>query len=370
VSKKDSGMKRVRVAVVGVGHLGKEHARILASLAGVELVAVADVNHEQAQAVARRQHTHAFNDYWPLLNLVDAASIVVPTSHHLAVAREFLKHGIPLLVEKPLARTVAEAQELVELADRHGTILQVGHIERFNPAFEDLRRRTFEPKFIRAQRMGPFTGRSTDVGVVLDLMIHDLDLLLALVDSPVHSVDAVGMNWFGGHEDVANARLHFTNGCVAEVSASRASPTTSRQMQLWGPEGYAEVDFASRKLTLVQPSEQVRRHGLDPALLDPASRSRIRDELFTRHLELMTIDGKAQDQLTCELQEFIRCVQTATTPRVTGKDGLAALGVAERVLQAIEEHCWDGTLTGPKGPSQLPGPHGRLFPHRADQHVA
>ena len=363
-------MKRVRVAVVGVGHLGKEHARILAGLPEVELVGVADVNLDQAQAVARRHNTLAFNDYWPLLNLVDAASIVVPTTYHVGVAREFLKRGIPLLVEKPLARTVVEAQELVDLADRHGAVLQVGHIERFNPAYEDLRSRPFRPKFVRAQRMGPFTGRSTDVGVVLDLMIHDLDLLLGLVQAPVRSVEAVGMSCYGGHEDVANARLHFVTGCIAEVTASRASPTASRQMQLWGPEGYAEVDFGSRKLTLVQPSEQVRRHGLDPARLDPASRSRIREELFTRHLELLTIDGKAQDQLTCELQEFITSVQTGKAPRVSGQDGLAAIGVAEQILQAIRDHCWDGTLAGPKGPFQLPAPGGLLFPHRAAQDVA
>jgi predicted dehydrogenase len=350
-------MKKLRVAVIGVGHLGKEHARILAGLPNVELVGVADVNHEQAHAIARRHNTQAFADYWPLLNNVDAASIVVPTTHHLAVAREFLKHGIPLLVEKPLACTVAEAQELVDLADKHGAILQVGHIERFNPAYEDLRGRSLQPKLIRAQRMGPFTGRSTDVGVVLDLMIHDIDLVLALVQAPVRSVDAVGLSVFGSKEDIANARLHFVNGCVAELTANRASPTASRQMQVWGPEGFAEVDFATRKLTLVQSSEQVRRHGLDPARLDPASRARIREELFTRHLEMMTTDGKAQDQLTCELQDFVTSVQSGRTPRVSGSDGLAALGVAERVLQAI-------------GELHMPRPSGLLFPHQANQEVA
>jgi predicted dehydrogenase len=369
-NKKGRDMKRLRVAVIGVGHLGKEHARILASLPEVELVGVADVNHEQAQTIARRHNTQAFSEYWPLLKTIDAASIVVPTSYHLQVAREFLKHGIPLLVEKPLACSVAEAQELVDLADKHGAILQVGHIERFNPAYEDLLGRRFQPKLVRAQRMGPFTGRSTDVGVVLDLMIHDIDLLLALVKASVRSVEAVGMSVFGKHEDIANARLHFVNGCVAEITASRASPTASRQMQIWGPEGYAEIDFATRKLTMVQPSDEVRRHGLDPARLDPASRSRIREELFTRHLELMTVDGKAQDQLTCELQEFVTCVQTGTTPRVSGYDGLAALGVAEQILQAIREHSWDGSLAGPKGPLQLPAANGLLFPHQAEQDVA
>jgi len=218
-------LSRLRVAVIGVGHLGKEHARILAGMADVELVGVADVNGEQAQAVARRLGTQAFTDYWPLLNLVDAASIVVPTMHHKAVAAEFLRRHIPLLVEKPLAANHAHSRALVELAGQNDTILQVGHIERFNPAFEELQRRPLQPKFVTCERFGPFSGRSTDIGVVLDLMIHDLDLLLALVKSPVAAVEALGISLFGRNEDVANARLLFANGCVAQLSASRASPT-------------------------------------------------------------------------------------------------------------------------------------------------
>jgi predicted dehydrogenase len=354
-------MNRLRVAVVGVGHLGKEHARILADMPDVELVGVADVNFEQAQSVARKHHTQAYADYWPLLNLVDAASIVVPTKYHRDVAREFLTRGIPLLIEKPIAATAQQAADLVELAEQHHTVVQVGHIERFNPAYEDLCSRPFEPRFIRAQRMGPFTGRSTDIGVVLDLMIHDLDLLLGLISSPVESVEAVGMSMYGGHEDIANARLCFANGCVAEVTASRASPTATRMMQLWGPEGYAEVDFGARKLTLVQPSAEVRERGLDPARLDPASRSRIREELFTRHLELLTVDGKATDQLTAELREFVTSVQTGHAPRVTGKDGLAAVQVAERILGSLKTHRVDAAHSGPRG---------LLFPHRVAQDVA
>ncbi len=363
-------MKRLRMAVVGVGHLGKEHARILAGLPDVDLVGVADVNTEQAQNVARRLGTQAYSDYWPLLNLVDAASIVVPTSLHAPVAREFLRRGIPLLVEKPLARSVAEAEELVSLADRAGAALQVGHIERFNPAYEELRRRPLQPHFIRAQRLGPFTGRSTDIGVIFDLMIHDLDLLLDLVGAPVRSVAALGLSVFGGHEDVANARLEFSNGCIAEVTASRASPVAVRQMQVWAGEGYADLDLAQRRLTLVQPTEHVRQHGLDPTRLDAASRARLREELFGRHLELCSIDGKARDQLTAELEHFVQCVQTGATPRVSGSDGCAAVAVAEKILTQVRAHCWDGTLAGPRGPHQVPPPRGLLFPHPANQDVA
>ena len=350
-------MKRLRMAVVGVGHLGKEHARILASLPEVELVGVADVSLDQAKSVAQRHNTQAFADYWPLLNLVDAASIVVPTSYHLAVAREFLSRGIPVLVEKPLAPTAAAAQELVDLAAQHRTILQVGHIERFNPAYEELSARPITPKLIRAQRMGPFTGRSTDIGVVLDLMIHDLDLILKLVQGPARAVEATGLSVFGGKEDVASARLMFSGGCVAEILASRASPTAARLMQVWGAEGYAEADFAARKLTMVQPSDEVRRHGLNPARLDPASRARIRDELFTRHLEMTEVDGKMQDQLTCELQDFVRAVTTGQTPRVSGHDGLAAVRLAEQIASAI-------------GAPVSANVGERLFAHRVDREVA
>ncbi len=345
------------MAVVGVGHLGKEHARILASLPEVELVGVADVSLDQAKSVAQRHNTQAFADYWPLLNLVDAASIVVPTSYHLAVAREFLSRGIPVLVEKPLAPTAAAAQELVDLAAQHRTILQVGHIERFNPAYEELSARPITPKLIRAQRMGPFTGRSTDIGVVLDLMIHDLDLILKLVQGPARAVEATGLSVFGGKEDVASARLMFSGGCVAEILASRASPTAARLMQVWGAEGYAEADFAARKLTMVQPSDEVRRHGLNPARLDPASRARIRDELFTRHLEMTEVDGKMQDQLTCELQDFVRAVTTGQTPRVSGHDGLAAVRLAEQIASAI-------------GAPVSANVGERLFAHRVDREVA
>jgi predicted dehydrogenase len=363
-------MKRLRMAVVGVGHLGKEHARILSGLPEVELVGVADVNHEQAQAIARRLDTQAFSDYWPLLNLVDAASIAVPTSLHVTVAREFLRRGIPLLVEKPLAPDLAGADELAALARQTGALLQVGHIERFNPAFEELQRRAIRPLLVRAHRVGPFTGRSTDVGVVLDLMIHDLDLLLALVRAPVRAVAATGMSIFGGHEDVASARLEFANGCSAEVTASRAAATPSRVMQVWAAEGYAELDFAQRRLTLVQPSEEVRRRGLDPARLDPASRARLREELFGRHLETCVIDGKQQDQLTAELQHFVACVRSGSEPRVTGTHARDAVAVAATILHEIRTHAWDEPAAGLRGPHQLPAPRGPLFQRVADQDVA
>ncbi len=328
------------MAVIGVGHLGKEHARILAALPQVELVGVADVNHAQAQAVAERVGTLAFADFGPLLHLVDAACIVVPTCQHGAVASEFLKRNVHLLVEKPLALNLREADALVALAVKHKALLQVGHIERFNPAFQEVQARALQPRFIRAQRLGAFSGRCGDVGVVLDLMIHDIDLVLNLVHSPLESVEAFGVNVFGKHEDVANARLRFANGCVAELTASRASPVASRQMYVWSAEGHAILDFAERKLTWLQPSPELRAHGLDEA-----NGPTLKDELFTRHLPTTTIDGKAKDQLTAELQDFVHCAQTGTAPRVTGADGRAAIALAERIQASLRLLRWNEVST-------------------------
>lgn len=354
-------MKRLRMAVIGVGHLGKEHARILAGLPEVELVGVADCNGDQARAVARRLGTQAYDTFWPLLNLVEAASIVVPTSQHGAVASEFLSRGLPVLVEKPLAPTAREAEALARLAQQTGTILQVGHIERFNPAFLELQQRSLQPRYVRCERQGSFTGRSTDIGVVLDLMIHDLDLLLALIPAPVRTVEALGVSIFGNNEDVANARLHFANGCVADLTASRASFTPGRHMHLWAPEGYARVDFIQRQLTLVQPTPELRRHGLDPARLDPAMRARLGDVLFEHFLQRIDIAAPPQDQLTSELRQFVHCVRTGNSPWVGAQEGCQAIVVAERILHSLRSHAWNGEEPGPLGPLQVPPPAGPLF---------
>jgi len=339
-------MSRLRMAVIGVGHLGKEHARILAGLPEVDLVGVADVNWEQAQAVGRRVGAKVFSDHGQLIPQVDAAVIAVPTSYHHAVALDFLREGIPLLVEKPLALNLAQADELVELAQSRQTVLQVGHIERFNPVFEDLVQRPLQPKLILSERLGPFTGRSADIGVVLDLMIHDLDLMLALVQTPVQTVQAVGLSVFGGKEDVAHARLMFANGCVATVMASRASYVSQRRMQIWGPEGFATLDFAARRLTLIQPSEHVRQSGLDPAQLDPASRALLKDQLFSRHLQVLDLAPQGGDALTAELKHFIRCVTGGAKPKVGGEEGRNAIALATRILESIQAHSWQGTAAG------------------------
>ncbi|MBY0512726.1 MAG: Gfo/Idh/MocA family oxidoreductase [Gemmataceae bacterium] len=355
-------MTRVRTAVIGVGHLGQHHARILATLPDVELVGVVDASPDQARAVADKLGTAAFDHFEPLLNQVDAVSVVTPTIYHHQVAAAFLRNGIPVLVEKPVCRTVAEATDLIELAEKANVPLQVGHIERFNPAFEELARRPIRPKFVEAERHGPYTGRSTDIGAVLDLMIHDLDLLLALIGGPVRHVSAVGAAVFGGHEDMVNARLEFANGCIAHVTASRITQRPKRRLRIWAPEGYAGIDFVSRKLTLVQPGEEVRRVGLRADRLDAAAKARLKDEVFGRYLQVLHLDGdRKHDQLTAELRHFVDCVRTGRRPRVTGEDGRDALELAERVLGAVRGHEWEGRPDGPVGPAAMPRPAGWLF---------
>jgi len=352
-------MQRCRVGVVGVGHLGQAHARILASLPQARLVGVVDTNHAQAQAVAARHGVRVFDHHLDLAQHVDALCVVTPTVFHHPVAADLLRRGIPLLVEKPLALNLGEAQELVELSHRHRAMLQVGHIERFNPAFEELRRRSITPKYVEVERHGAFTGRSTDIGAVLDLMIHDIDLLLDLVREPVVDVSALGMTVFGKHEDMASARLRFASGCVAHLTASRMSPRPKRKMRIWSPEGYAGIDFCEKRLTLVQPSAELRERGLNARGLSPDKRQEMQSQVFTRHLQTQEVAcDSAADQLTCELTDFLACVQTRASPRVTGEAARDAIAVAERVVDSLEAHAWDKSSIGP---DQLPLPLGPLF---------
>jgi predicted dehydrogenase len=356
-------MTRLPVAVVGVGHLGKEHARILAGMDEVELLGVVDPRAAQAEAVAQRCGTRAYTDHHALPPQVRAVVVAAPTGQHHAIACDFLERGVAVLAEKPLAATLEQADELVELAARHGALLQVGHVERFNPSFEELQRRPFRPKYVACERCSGFSGRSTDVGVVLDLMIHDLDLLLALVRAPVRRVEALGVAVLGGHEDLAQARLTFADGCVADLTASRVHPAVVRRMRLWGPEGFAGLDFARQHLSLMQPAEALRRGWLDSRRLDPVTLVALKAELFGRFLQSQELDCKTAgpDQLTRELQEFVSCVRDGGTPRVDGAAGRDALGLACRVVDSLNRHAWDGDVAGPAGSHQLPAPQGTLF---------
>lgn len=356
-------MPRLRVGVIGVGHLGKEHARILASLPDVELVGVADVHAEQARAIASKHGTQAFTDFRRLIPLVDAVTIAVPTTLHREVALEFLGRGIPCMVEKPLAATLEEAEELVAVAERQGALLQVGHIERFNPVVLELEKCQFRPVFIEGHRLGTFTGRSLDIGVVMDLMIHDLDLVTTLVGCPVIGIEALGASIFGPHEDLAHVRLTFANGCLANLSASRASFQASRRLRIYAPEGYVSLDFQQRRAVFVQPTQAARqfRQALLQRGPDPLSIARIKDGLYGRYLQTRAVDLQAVDQLTLELSDFVRCVQTGCKPKVGGRQARDAIALASRILDRIRRHSWTGAASGPTGPLELPLPIGQFF---------
>ena len=347
---------KTRVAVIGVGHLGRHHARIMASLPDVDLVGVVDSRLDQAQAVADSCGTLAFADYRDLLDKVDAVSVAVPTRFHRLVAGAFLERGIPAMIEKPLATTLADAEALVAMADVAGVPLQVGHIERFNPALTALDGLPIRPKYIAAERLGTYTFRSTDIGVVLDLMIHDIDLVLSMVFAPVVSVSAVGVSVFGGHEDVANARIEFADGCVANLTASRASYQAVRKMRIWGSEGYATLDFATKQGTLVRPSDRLRRGEIDLDDLDLGQPAQVKERIFGKILRVDQVQTEGREPLALELEDFIAAVRTGSRPRVSGSDGLRAIALADRVLASLNTHHWDGSDAGPTGPLNLPEP--------------
>jgi predicted dehydrogenase len=361
-------VRPLRVGVVGVGHLGRMHARILASMPSVTFTGVVDPLEANRLEVAAAHQTTAFAHHRELVGKVDAAVVAAPTCTHCHVARDLLAAGIHVLVEKPLAATTAQASELVELARRGGLVLQVGHVERFNPAFTAAQPYVREPKYIEAVRQSGFSFRSTDIGAVLDLMVHDLDLVLSLVQAPLRRVDALGIALFGRHEDIVNARLNFENGCVATLNASRASHSSSRTLHVWSARGFAAIDLAARTVDVVRPSHMLLRGELDVERMTPEERAELKSSLMADHLPCQSLAVESDDPLTSELSDFIMSVRTGRAPRVSGQAGLDVVMLAERILLQVQTHAWEGSPTGPVGPrivhaSQiLRGPHWGLKP--------
>jgi len=305
----------LRAAVVGAGYLGSFHAEKYAQAAGCELVAVADVDRGRADALAARLGTRAVADFRELIGAIDCASVVVPTQHHHGVATELLAAGVDCLVEKPLAASAALAREIVELANARGRILQVGHLERFNPALTRVARMLSRPRFIECHRLASFTERGADVDVVRDLMIHDLDLIRLLVPEEVVAIEAVGVPVVTQTPDIANARLRFAGGCVANVTASRVSMKRERKLRLFQPDTYIAFDLAER-------SVRICRRTPSPGGLA---------EIAWEQIDLGAVDALAR-----EIEAFLASVRTRARPAVTGEDGCAALELAERILSVME----------------------------------
>jgi predicted dehydrogenase len=309
----------LRVAVIGVGYLGRFHALIYSRLPQVELVAVVDTDAARAAQVAAEAGTGVCSQAEPLLDRVDAVSIVVPTSAHLEVARPFLARGIPVLLEKPIAATASDAATLVALAEQSGALLQIGHLERFNAGVMALAERIVAPRYLEAQRLGGFVERATDVDVVTDLMIHDIDIILALVDSDLTEVRAIGTPVLTEHVDIASARLEFANGAVAHVVASRVSDKQIRRIRVFQPRTYLSLDFVAQQLDIATREDHAPDH----------ARARIRRE----RLELEPVKP-----LDAEIAAFVAAVTEGHAPLVDGQVGLKALEVALRVRESIS-HC-------------------------------
>lgn len=307
---------RLRVVVIGVGSLGRHHARILSQLADVELVGVVDVNRQRAEEIAVGVGTRAFAEVADVLDRIDAASIAVPTEVHGAVAIPLLERGIPVLIEKPLAKTIAEVDDILAVAFRAGVQIAVGHTERYNPAVSAARPLITQPRFIEVHRLGAFPERSLDIDVVFDLMIHDLDIVLSLVGSDVMAIDAVGIPVLTNSIDIANVRLRFASGCVANLTASRISRDRVRKIRLFQPETYVSIDCGLQELEVWR---LVRSPNQRPSI------------------EGGKIEVKQDEPLKRELEDFVRAVRSGTSPEVTGKDGRRAVALAEQITARMAE---------------------------------
>ncbi len=311
-------MKTVRAGVVGVGHLGYHHARLYASMPGVELTGIVDTRPDRGAELAREFGTKYFATVPELLDAgAEAISVAVPTTAHHRIVKDLLDRGADVLVEKPMAATLEESRDLVATAARTKRLLQVGHIERFNGAVIALADCVRRPMFIECHRLSPFSGRGDDVSVVLDLMIHDLDVILALVKSPIASVDAVGVPIFSTEEDIANVRLRFESGCVANVTASRISIDRVRKIRVFSDEAYVSTDYSEQQILVYR-----KKPGELPAGVSP--------------MEWITIEPlevPREEPLRAELNAFVECVRTRTRPLVSGEDGLRALELAFDILK-------------------------------------
>jgi predicted dehydrogenase len=333
--------ERVPVAVIGAGHMGRHHVRTYSQMPGVRLVAVVDANLERARQFAEPVGARFAAELTPELGDVVAVSVAVPTKQHLDVSRPLIERGLHVLIEKPLAPTAAEGEQIVALAREHGVLVQVGHTERFNPVVRAVERLGLRPKFIETHRISPFTFRSADIGVVFDLMIHDIDIMLHLVRDEVQRVDAVGVNVLGRHEDIANARVAFRGGAVANLTASRLALKTERKLRVFAEKAYVSLDYQKKigvAITLDQNLDVLKL--ARERNLEDLSQVAGLDFGKLVHVEPLQIDD--QDPLRAELESFLDSVRTGRTPLVSAADGLAAVRLAEQIVACVAEHRWDG----------------------------
>jgi len=322
-------LDKIRVGVIGVGHLGRFHTLNYAQIPEVELVGVTDLDAEKAAHVAAEGRCQALKDIDALLDAVDAVSVAVPTDHHFSVGKHVLERGIHCLIEKPITESVDQAQELIHLSEEQGVVLQVGHVERFNPAVRGLQGIELKPKFIESHRLAPFNPRGTEVAVVLDLMIHDIDIILSLVKSPIKSVDASGVAVVSESVDIANARIRFENGCVANLTASRISQKKMRKMRLFQKDTYISVDFLQKFSEIYELAEGKTDRAIIMGEIGVGDKK--------KQIVYLRPDVPEEGGLRVELEAFVLTVAGQKPAAVTGREGKEALAVAIQVLDQMQK---------------------------------
>jgi predicted dehydrogenase len=332
---------KIRAAVVGAGKMGSIHAKVYSQLPESELVAIVDTDLGKAQRLAEKYGCSAYDNCDDILKNVDAVTIATPTVTHLNLAKIFIKNKIPVLIEKPLAANSKEGKKIVSLAKRRNTVVAVGHSERCNPVVQAIKRLDIEPKFIEANRVSPYTFRSTDIGVVLDIMIHDIDIILSLAASKIKKVNAVGVSVIEGGEDMCNARIVFENGCVANITASRLALRTDRRVRVFSRQAYLSVDYLKKTGIIIKadPNTNVLKWIKEHKKMQNFDLTKVNwPDLL--HIEQLIIDDK--EPIRLQQEAFLRaCVDKRLQPEVSAEEGLAALKCAEKILTSIKKHRWD-----------------------------
>jgi predicted dehydrogenase len=337
---------QIPVAVVGTGHMGRHHARIYSEMENAELVGVVDTDEAKGSDIASKHKTTAYTSIEPLLDKVKAVSVAVPTVAHVEVAKPFLERGVAVLIEKPIAPDSKAARQLLALADKYGALLQIGHTERFNPVVRAMSRMEVVPRFIETHRISPFTFRSADISVVMDMMIHDIDILLSMVRSTPVSVSAVGVRVLAQQEDIANARVIFENGCVANLTASRLALKTERKVRVFSDQAYLSLDYQKKtgiaikkdaNLDLLKLAEEQQAENL----------SQLAGTDFGSMVKVEPLQIDDAEPLRAELEAFLVSATTGAPPEVSAEDGTAAVELAERILAEARSHDWKGADVRP-----------------------
>ncbi|MCD4656772.1 MAG: Gfo/Idh/MocA family oxidoreductase [Planctomycetes bacterium] len=329
----------IKAGVIGVGHLGSIHARIYNEIEETELVGVADSDKNKLDKISNKFETRGYLDYRDLIDKVDVISIATPTVTHYAIAKELLNNNIHVLLEKPITANIQEAEELVEISRKKGVNLQIGHVERFNPAMSALKNWVNDSLFIEAHRLAPVKLRSMDIGVVLDLMIHDLDIILSVVNSEPKLIQASGVNILTPEfEDIANARIIFENGTVANVTASRISQNPMRRVRFFTPKGYATADFQAKQTFFLMMSKKLYETDFDIRKLDPELLENPMDFVFSDLIEIKKLPIQETEPLKAEINSFIKAIVEKREPEVSGEAGLKAIRLAYQILEKIQEN--------------------------------